>query len=450
MFSYRRLLLSVFVLLSGTFLAVSSLRAQPGAEIYGSDVYWNATPNDINNLLKGMKDSASADFRMDIRKLNEISADPEKNPVLYRSGHYRFAFTEAERQLLREYMLAGGMMIFNTGLGSLPFYQSVQRELQAIFPEQPLQRLSSDHPVFHSFYSMDQVEYTPAVRAAGYRGNEPWFDAVEINCRVVALVSRWGMAVGWQGEVKDEYQAYTEESAFRLGVNILTYATSMRAWTQNSALAMQFVNEDTAASDYFMMGQVVYDGVWKTRHAGISVLMQAFNQRTGVPVKFGLRDLRLTDDRLFDTPVLYMTGHEHFELNPEEIAALRLYLENGGLLLAESCCGRRGFDLAFRQMIQRVLPGRPLEPLSPDSPLFQLPNDVQWMGVTPVLMQDVGAAGIPPQLLVVGVDGNQAVVYSPLGLAGGWEMSPSPYARAYNPASAIKLGENLLMHSITH
>jgi len=446
----RRVRIGVLLALSVGLFAESSLRAQSGAEIYGPDVYWNATPNDINNLLKGMKDAASADFRMDIRQLHEISTDPEKNPVLYRSGHYRFHFTAAERLRLREYMLKGGMMIFNTGLGSLPFYHSVQRELNAIFPEQPLQRLSSDHPVFHSFYDLDQVEYTPAVRAAGYRGNEPWFDAVEINCRVVALVSRWGMAVGWQGEVKDDYQAYRPESAFRLGVNILTYATSMRAWSQNSAQSMQFMNQTTVASDHFMMGQVVYDGVWKTRHAGISVLMQSFNQRTGVPVKFGLRDLRLTDEALFDTPVLYMTGHEAFTVTAEESAALRRYLENGGLLLAESCCGRKGFDLAFRQMMRQVLPGRPLAPLAVDASLFQLPNDVQWMGVTPALMQDLGAAGIPPRLEVVDIDSNYAVIYSPLGMAGGWEMSPSPYARAYNPASAIKLGENLLMYSITH
>ncbi len=424
--------------------------AQTGAETYGRDVYWNATPNDINNLLKGMKDSAGADFRMDIRTLNEISPDPEQNPVLFRSGHYRFAFTPAERQMLREYMLKGGMMIFNTGLGSLPFYLSVTNELALIFPEQPLQRLSSDHPVFHSFYDVNHVEYTPAVRETGFRGNEPWFDGVEINCRVVALVSRWGLAVGWQGEVEDEYQAYLPESAFQLGVNILTYATSMRAWAQNSVHSMQFKNREEVASDFFTMGQIKYDGVWKTRHAGISALLQSFNQRTGVPVKFGLRDLKLTDEALFNTPVIYMTGHEYFELKPQEISALRVYLETGGILLAESCCGRKGFDYAFRQVMRQTLPDRALRPISTETDLFRSPNDVQWVGVTPALMQDLGAAGIMPRMEGVEIDGRHAVIYSPLGLAGGWEMSPSPYARSYDPVGATKLGENLLMYSITH
>ncbi len=437
----------------GVLCAAGTLRtasAQTGAKTYGQDVYWNATPNDINNLLKGMKDQANADFQMDVRTLDEIHTDPEHNPVLYRSGHYRFAFTPQERLRLREYMLNGGMMIFNTGLGSLPFYRSVIRELGEIFPEQPPQRLGADHPVFHAYYDIGQVEYTPAVRAAGYRGNAPWFDGVEINCRVVALVSRWGMAVGWQGDVDDTYQAYRPESAFRLGVNILTYATAMRAWAQNTAQSMQFTNRDEPASDYFRMGQVIYDGVWKTRHAGISVLLQSFNRRTGVPVTFGLRDMRLTNDALFDTPVLYITGHEHFDLSPGEIGMLRLYLENGGLLLAESCCGRKGFDMAFRHMLRQVLPEQVLTPVPQDTALFRTPNDVQWMGVTPGLMEDLGAATLPPNLEGVLMGGAYAVLYSPFGLAGGWELSPSPYSRSYNPASALQLGENLLLYSITH
>ena len=79
----------------------------------------------------------------------DVSADPEKIPVLYRSGHYHFAYTPAEREKLGKYLLTGGMIIYNTGLGSKPFYDSGSQELKRIFPEQPLQRLSarsSDFP----------------------------------------------------------------------------------------------------------------------------------------------------------------------------------------------------------------------------------------------------------------------------------------------------------------
>src|SRR4051812_15450313 len=97
---------AIAALVTVAFAAVAD--AQTGKELYGPDIYWNATPNDVNNLLKGMKQQVEANFQMDVRTLGEVSTDPEKNPVLYRSGHYHFTYTAAERQKLREYLLAGG------------------------------------------------------------------------------------------------------------------------------------------------------------------------------------------------------------------------------------------------------------------------------------------------------------------------------------------------------
>jgi len=424
--------------------------AQTGKELYGSDIYWNATPNDVNNLLKKMKSQTEANFQMEIRTLGQISENPEQNPVLFRSGHYHFSYAPQEREKLRKYLLNGGMIIFNTGLGSKPFYDSVVEELKKIFPEQPLQKLSPDHPIFHSHYDLDRVEYTKAVNASGFRGNEPWFDGIEVNCRVVALVSRWCMAAGWQGEVQEEWQAYKPDSAFKLGVNILSYASAMRAWAKNAAQAMRFVDKLKSYSDSVSVAQVTYDGIWKTRHAGLPVMLQTFNARTGIPVKFHLKELRLSDPAIFNSPVIYMTGHESFELKQEEKAALKKYLENGGFLFAEACCGRKGFDQSFRDLIRSVLPDKPLERIPQNAQLFKQPNNITAVGVTPTLMQESGQARAEPTLFGVMFNGNLGLVYSPFGLSGGWEMSQSPYARGINDVSATQIGQNVMLYSITH
>jgi hypothetical protein len=440
------------VLWCGLVLAMLPLppcQAQSAKEVYGSDIYWNATPNDVNNLLKNLQELSDINYNMDLRYLNEISPDPEKNPVLFRSGHYNFSYTPRERKTLREFLLGGGMIIYNTGLGSAPFYRSVIRELKEIFPEQPIQRLTSDHPIFHSYYDVDRVSYSKGVRAAGFKGNEPWFDAIEINCRVVALVSRWGMAVGWQDSVQDEYQAYMPESALKLGMNIFSYASAMRAWAKNAAYSMKFIDKDKSSSDKVSLVQVVYDGVWKTRHVGLSILLHTFNQRTEVPVKFKVREMRLTNPDIFNAPLIYLTGHEHFELSAKEILQLRQYLENGGFLLGEACCGRKGFDRAFRQLMKKTLPGQPLQAVVPTSSLYQYPHPIKTLSVTPTLARDLGRSALPPMAEGITINGNVAVVYSRIGLAGGWEMCQSPYARGYGDIGCIKLGHNILMYAMT-
>jgi hypothetical protein len=426
----------------GLMLALSPVLAQ-------DDLDWNATPNDVNNLLKSMKDMIDVNYSVQVATLSDVSGDPSKNPILFRSGHYNFSYSEEQRKRIREYALAGGMIIYNTGLGSAPFYRSAVRELAQIFPEQPVQRLSSDHPLFHSYYDLDHVKYCPGVKRSGFVGDEPWFDAVEINCRIVALVSRWCMAVGWEDKVLPEYQAYEADSAKKLGVNIFSYSSAMRAWAKSQAHAIKFIDKPESSADKVAMVQVIYDGVWKTRHAGLSVILQTFNLKTDVPVKYTVKEMRLTDTGIFNAPLLYLTGHENFTLKKGEAVQLKKYLENGGFLLAEACCGRKGFDLAFRKIMAELFPGSSLRDISQGNVIFSMPNDVQRVGVTPVLQQALGTAVTHPRLEGVEVNGHIAVIYSPFGMAGGWEMSQSPYARGYDDVSSQRVGQNILMYSVT-
>jgi len=410
---------------------------------------WNSTPNDINNLLATMKDMVDVHYQMEIKSTDEISVDPELNPIVYYSGHYNYDFTSPQRQKLRKYMLNGGMMIFNTGLGSMPFYRSTRRELALIFPEVQLQRLSSDHPVFHSYYDLDRVKYSPGVYATGFKGNEPWMDGITIDCRTVAIISRFGLAVGWDGgDVLPEYAAYMPESAMKVGVNLLAYATATRAWAKQATEKLHFIDSAESAAGKMGVVQVMYDGEWKTRHAGMSVLLHTFNNKTDVPVRFALQEKKLSDPALFDAPLVYFTGHENFQLNRAEATRLREYVLNGGFVFAEACCGRKGFDLAFRKQMSGIFPEYPLRPIPAGHIIYRLPNSLDELGVTPALAAKTSAT-IAPRLMGIEVEGHFGVIYSPYGMAGGWEMSQSPYAHGYDASGSVLLGQNILMYAIT-
>jgi hypothetical protein len=412
-------------------------------------VDWNARPNDLNNLLKSMKQLINVDFSMDVKSIDQIDTNPDANPILYKTGHFHFEFSQAERARLREFLLNGGMIIFNPGMGSKPFYDSAVKEMQAIFPEVPVKRLGANHPIFHSYYDLGQVAYRSGVRAAGYNGSEPYFDGLEVNCRTVAVVSRWGMDIGWDATNDDALLGYKIESAQQLGVNLLSYATAERAWSKNVTHTMQFVDQEKVTGSKMYIAQVIYDGEWKTRSTGLSNLLRQFNHRTGVPVKFERREVRLTDPKLSDYPMLYMHGHEDFVLSNAEAQKLHEYLKNGGMLLAEACCGRTDFTNAFEREMQKVLPGQTLTPIPSNSSILKTPNLIQQIGVTPALEAKLSSPTIPPKLLGIQQDGHYCVVFSPYGLIAGWEMAPDPYSLSCDTPGAIALGENLLMYGIT-
>lgn len=438
-------------------LAGTSPRLQPKTSLLlvkldlGEPRLWNAVPGDVTSLLAEIKARTGLAYTQATRTLEEVDADPEKNPVLVLSGHYRFAFTPAQRAKFRKFMTAGGMMVFDTGLGSKPFYDSARRELGLIFKDAPLQRMGADHPIFRAYYEVRHVQYGESVvsRTGNRDDNEPWLEGVTVRCRTVAVLSRWGLAAGWDRREDVRWPAYKPEDAIQLGVNLVSYAIAVRGWVRQAAFAPP-VDGVGKAGDKVLVGQVIYDGEWKTRPGALPMLLKTFNRRTSVPVKLGVREVRLSDPAIFNLPVLYMTGHEAFKFRNEEIAMLRKYLASGGFLFAEACCGRRGFDRAFREQMHRVLPDSVIAPIPRDNGVYSVPNPVRSISVTPSLAGLLRKTVIEPQLEGVLFGGHYAVIYSYYGMSGSWETSQNPYALGYNDVEALKLGQNILMYAVTN
>ena len=65
-----------------------------------------------------------------------------------------------------------------------------------------------------------------------------------------------------------------------------------------------------------------------------------------------------------------MHGQRPFELSQEEIRNVRRYLEHGGVLFVDACCGSPKFDSSFRKLMKQMFPDIPLERIPVDHELF--------------------------------------------------------------------------------
>jgi hypothetical protein len=76
---------------------------------------------------------------------------------------------------------------------------------------------------------------------------------------------------------------------------------------------------------------------------------------------------------LFQAPILFMNGHKSPVLTDQGKTNLRAYIEQGGFLLAESCCGEKGFDEGFRSLVRELFAdtGAVLKPLEPEHPVWR-------------------------------------------------------------------------------
>ncbi len=76
---------------------------------------------------------------------------------------------------------------------------------------------------------------------------------------------------------------------------------------------------------------------------------------------------------LLQAPIAFFNGHEAPTLSAPAQQALREYVEQGGFILADACCGREGFDRGFRALMKQVFPEPEynLHPLSSEHPVWR-------------------------------------------------------------------------------
>lgn len=86
-------------------------------------------------------------------------------------------------------------------------------------------------------------------------------------------------------------------------------------------------------------------------------LLKYVQQHTQIDVSPVYEFVEITDDKFFNYPFIFMTGHGNIVFSSLEIQRLRTYLENGGFIYVDD---DYGMDAAFRREIKKVFPEKEL------------------------------------------------------------------------------------------
>lgn len=412
---------------------------------------WARTPNDLKGLLEWVSGEMNVHFTSNIKSFGEINSDPTKNPMLYRSGYKPFTLAPAEVAKIREYVLNGGTVVFNSLVGNPDAYQSALAAAKAILPERNVYRLRMDHPVFHSFYNIDKVAFRDRMVKDGMVTDPyPYLEGVDVDNRTGIIISRWDFSLGWEANAHDSW-GYADNDSRKIGANIVAYSTAMRDAGRSVGKSVELSDSDKKTAGKFRVGQVIHAGPWKTRTAAFPMLLSELNKQTGTQVSFDLKDVALTDAAIFEMPFLFLTGTTDFALTEPERTNLRKFLNNGGVLFVEAGEGRVSFDQSFRAEIAQVLPGKALAPLPANHEIFRQPKSCEVVKARPALAAKNGnQIDMAPVLQGVELNGALSVIYSPYDCSAGWERAIAPYAIGYEPQDATALGLNVLYYAVTH
>ncbi len=408
---------------------------------------WQGDTTDAHNLIGEANRLLNIQYRWVYTTLKDFSFTPAELPILYITGHQAFAFTDEQIEKLRGYLRDGGLLVMSPCCGSNAFRNAAFVEMKRLFPDRPLRPVPPDHPLYSCFYKIGKVN----VREPGgaYQEIDPPVKGITLGCRLAVILYDADVCCGWAGHEHPDGRRIQPGNARQLGVNMIAYFLAHYELGKQQGTAKVYYQESEKTREEFIFPQVVHAGDWDPSPSAAMNLLKFLGKHSTMEVQFKRAPVDLRQSDAFKYPFLYMTGHEDFTFGDDEIKVLRSYLANGGVLLADACCGRPAFDKAFRREIARVLPKAELKELPQNHPIYSSLTPISKVTYTDWLRQQQPKLDTPT-LEGITSGGILCVVYSRYGLGSQWDGLGRPYALSYSPEDALKLGANIITYAMTH
>jgi len=408
---------------------------------------WMSDPADLDTLLSWTARKLQVSYMSVETDFVRFSFDPRELPAILLAGHNKFELPEAVRPKLAQYVVDGGTIIADACCGWADFAESFRREMELVFPERPLRKILPDDPILSSFHKLGKFTYKKA-DGSTYT-DAPCLETIDFGCRGGVIFSPCDLTCGWDGHEHARGIRVEKEQARRVGANLVTYILGNFQLGQFLGSTKVYHEAGKPTRDDFVFAQLIHQGDWDPDPSAVHNLLKHARDNSTLEVKFKREAVRLTDPAAATSPLLYMTGHRGFEWDEDETVRLRRYLEAGGILLADACCGRAAFDAAFRRQIAKVLPKHKLQPVPVDHALFHCHYDINRAAYTPRVAADFGRID-EPRIEGITIDGKLAVIYSKFDLGNGWEKFPHAYAYGFSETSALRIGTNVIVYAVTH
>jgi hypothetical protein len=193
--------------------------------VHGPADDWNNDHNDAGNLVEYASRELFKrqpltwqiiDARRFLVKKTEAElatrvGEPKQSPIVYFNGHLAPTFTQAEEKALKKYVEQDGFIMAEACCGRAEFDRGFRDLVKRLFPDMPLKPLDQAHPIWHA-----HSRITP--------GDPFKLEGIERDGKTLVVYSPQDLSCLWEA---NQFDSGRGQAAFRLGANIVAYATAM-------------------------------------------------------------------------------------------------------------------------------------------------------------------------------------------------------------------------------
>lgn len=173
---------------------------------------------------------------------------------------------------------------------------------------------------------------------------------------------------------------------------------------------------------------------WNNAPNDVNNLVSFLAQQWKIKLNWQIVDARAaTVEDLMQAPILTFNGHRKPDFTGDQIKLLRDYIEQGGLIMADSNCSTEDFEAGFRALCAKIFP-------EPDRQLRRIDSGhAVWTSLF-----DLSGLSSTWPLYGINIGCRTAVFFSPEDLSCAWEHQGRKDAEG--SLAALRLGANIIAY----
>jgi hypothetical protein len=200
----------IFLVAQGNAQEIAILKYSGGGD-------WYANPTALPNLIRFCNTNIDTRINDKPQTVAVGSTAIFQYPFLHMTGHGNVVFSNEELENLRSYLLSGGFLHIDDNYGMKPY---VTKQLEALFPNTPLEEIGADHPIFSQEYSFPKG--LPKIHE--HDGQRPQALGIFHEQRLVLLFTfESDLGDGWEDPSVHNDPEEIRQQALKMGANIVSY-----------------------------------------------------------------------------------------------------------------------------------------------------------------------------------------------------------------------------------
>lgn len=209
---------ALFIILCGNTQAQPEPPLKIAKLKYNGGGDWYSNKTSLPNLISFCRKNLNINLDTEEEIVEVGSPELFAYPFIHMTGHGNVAFSDAEAQNLRKYLIAGGFLHIDDNYGLDKF---VRVELKKVFPELELIELPFNHPIYNQKYKFPKG--LPKVHE--HDGKTPQGYGLIFEGRLVCFYSfESDLGNGWEDQVIYNDSDEVRQQALRMGANLVAFA----------------------------------------------------------------------------------------------------------------------------------------------------------------------------------------------------------------------------------